>query len=161
KFWLGGPGQKGGNVLRILRHGFGRAILVIDDAVAQRLRHGDFVAGEILVPGRVILLRIAVQERVDVIRALLLVLGKEIDQEEGKTPLIGAGLNDQGQIGGYSTQRGAGGLRIGKVPRKIIRWPAGALKHFSRIVWAILDLISGGERLDLTLRKAGAAGVSQ
>src|SRR5580704_13639959 len=92
---------------------------------------------------------------------MLLVLDDGIDQKERKAALVGAGLGEQRHIGGRRAERRLRGLFIGKIPREIIRWPAGPFEHFAGIVWAVLDLVRGGERLDLRFRKAGAAGIRQ
>src|SRR6202030_1960066 len=148
-------------ILGVLRNRLGRAVRVINNIVAQRFWHGDLVARKIFVPVRVVVVRVAVQERIDVIGALLLVLDDGIDQKERKTALVGAGLGEQRHIGGRRAERRPRGLFIGKIPREVIRWPAGPFEHFAGIVWAVLDLVGGGERLYLGFRKAGAAGIRQ
>src|SRR5882724_3738053 len=49
---------------------------------------------------------VALQERVDVVRALLLELGEEVDDEPGEAALVGARLRDQGQVGRQSATIG-------------------------------------------------------
>src|SRR6202045_3986009 len=92
---------------------------------------------------------------------MLLVLDDGIDQKERKAALVGAGLGEQRHIGGRRAERRPRSLFIGKTPREVIRWPAGPFEHFAGIDWAVLDLVCGGERLDLRFRKPGAAGIRQ
>src|SRR5450432_189215 len=92
-----GPRQERGDVLGILRDGSRRAIVKRDLAIAQRLRHLDGVAGEIFVvvgalgnaDARRRLFLKTLQDPIDVIRALLLELREEVQDEPGEAALIG------------------------------------------------------------------------
>src|SRR6202041_3176278 len=67
------PAQKRSNVFGVILQSRRRAVLVIDRAIGDRLRHGDLVAWIVQIPLRVIGLRVSGQDRVDVIGAHLLI----------------------------------------------------------------------------------------
>src|SRR6516225_9284598 len=99
---LGGPHQEGGDVLGILFDRHGRAIGVVDALVRERWRHHDGMAGEIFVveaarrngDARRRRVLVAVQQRSDVVDALLLVLREDIAHPAGKAALVTARLGD-------------------------------------------------------------------
>ncbi len=87
---LGGPHQERCDVPGVLRHCCGRTVVIGHLAVVERLRHLDGVPGEIFVvvgafgdgDTRRRLVFKALQDGVDVVRALFLVLGEEVDHEQ-------------------------------------------------------------------------------
>src|SRR5579885_192178 len=133
--------------------------MIIDNPVGQGLGHPDPVAREILVPIRIVFVRIARQKRIDEVWALLLILNKGVDQENREAARIGACLSKQRHVGRHCAKSRLGGLLIGKIPREIIGGPARPLVHLARLVGAVLDFVRSGQRLDLRLGKARAAPV--
>src|SRR3954449_11058567 len=95
--WFGGPHQERGDVLGILRNGRRRAVVIGYLAIAERLRHLDGVAREVLVVVRALRDRDALRHLVletlehcrDIVRALLLVLAEEVDEKHRETAAVG------------------------------------------------------------------------
>jgi len=105
---LRGPHQERRDVLGVLLHRRRRAVVERHLTVAERLRHLDRVAGEdVVVVGafrqreaRRRLVLIPLQQRVDVIRALLLELDEGVEHELRKAALVTTSLRDQRQVCG-------------------------------------------------------------
>src|SRR5499427_14560 len=99
---FGGPHQEGGDVLGILFDRYGRAVGIIDALVRERRRHRNGVAGEIFIvevagrqgDARRRRVLVAMQQRGDVVDALLLVLREHIADPAGKAALVTARLGD-------------------------------------------------------------------
>src|SRR5262244_464890 len=99
---LGGPHQEGGDVLGILLDRHRRAVGVVDALVRERRRHRDGMAGKIFIveaggrkgDARRRRVLVAVQQRGEVVDALLLVLREYIADPAGKAALVTARLGD-------------------------------------------------------------------
>src|SRR6185295_15091515 len=112
--------------------------------------HLDRVAREVLVvvgalrngdAGRRLVFK-ALQQRIHVVRALLLELGEEVDKEQRKAALIGPRLGDQRQVRRRSAAIGcARSLLVRERRGEIVRRPARTLEHLALGVWAVLDLV--------------------
>src|SRR5829696_2703614 len=169
------PGEESGDVTGVLRDGLRhdrlavRTLGVIDAVVAQGGRHGDDVAGVVLVVEaarrhlnalrRVL---VAIEERDEVVGAVLGVLPQRVPDEPWEAALEGARLRHQRQVGRrLAAVRRSGRLLVREVPREAVGRPPGALEHLAGIVRPVLDLVLGGERLHLTLRELGASGLRQ
>ena len=57
--------------------------------------------------------------------------------------------------GGTAVVARARGVLVRQRRREIVGRPAGALEHLALVVRAVLDLVLGGDRLDLRLGEAG------
>ncbi len=105
---------------------------------------------------------VAVEDAVNVIGAFFLVLGERVDNEPGKTALVGARF---GQVGHVGRQRAAVGgsrsLLVGKRRRKTIGNLARPLKHFALVVRASGHLESGRYRRSLRFGEAWAARIGK
>ena len=159
---LGRPAEKGGDVPGVVVQGRRRAILVIDHAVCDRLRHRDLVSGEVQIPLRVVGLRITGQDRMDVVGAHLLIFKarQRVKDEPRKAALILSRFRQQRHVRRRLAERRGGGLivRIGLGARDDVGRRAGALEDLALVVGrGVGDLIRGGKRLDLILGEARPA----
>src|SRR5437588_3128346 len=142
----------------ILRHRRRRAVVEGDLTIAKRLWHLDGVAGEIFVvvgarrqrqAGRRLVLE-TLQEGIDVIRALLLELREEVEYESRKAALVGPRFCDERQVRRQRAAIGrARGLFVGEWRGEVIRRTSRAIKHFTLVVRAVLDLVFGCKRRGL------------
>ena len=159
------PHQEGGDVLGVLIDSRRCAVGIFDLSVAQRLRHRDGMAGKVLVvlrarrqrdPGRRIF--VADEDGVDVVGAVLLVLGESIEDEPGKARFEAARLRQHGHVGRQAApHRRAGSLIVRERRREVIGELAGALEHFALVVRPIGHLKAGGDSRRLGLSKAWPA----
>src|SRR6202050_3690425 len=160
------PAQKGGNVMGVIIQRRLGAVLVIDSAVGDRLWHRDLVAGIVQIPLEIVGLRIAGQDRVDVIGAHLLIFEarQRVDDEPRKAALELQRFSQQRHVRRRLAERRRGGLviRIGLWARDVVRWRRGALENFALLVGlGVGDLIGGGERLNLVLAEARPVGIGE
>ena len=138
---LRGPHQERRDVLGVLRNRRRRAVVEGHLAVAQRLRHLDGVAGEILVVVGAVrecltpaggLSTKPCRIAIDVVRTLLLELGEEVEDELREAALVGPRLGDQRQV---RRQRaaigGARGLLVGERRGEVIGRPARPVEHLA------------------------------
>src|SRR5262249_25560855 len=99
---LGGPHQERRDVLGILLDRHGRAVGVIDALFRERWRHHDGMTGEIFIveaarrngDARRRRVLVALQQRSDVVDALLLVLREHIAHPAREAALVSARLGD-------------------------------------------------------------------
>src|SRR5262249_18786070 len=173
KVRLGGPHQERSHVLRVLRHGLRRTVGIVHAAVGERRRHGDGVAGKILVviePGRNgdagrRLVLVALQQRRQVVRALLLVHAaryrQAVDGRPRKAAVNAARLGDYRLIDRKAAVARAGRLLVGKRRRKTVGQPAGPLEHLTLVVGPVLDLVFRRDGGGLRRGKFRAAGLGE
>src|SRR6185437_7627964 len=138
-------------------------------AVADRLRHGNGIAGEIFVVVRArrqhkTLRRIgvAVEDGVDVIWAAFLVLRERLEDEPGEAALVTARLGERRHVRRQSAaERRARRLIVRKRRWEIIGNLSGPLKHLALVVRAVGDLEARGDGRGLCLGEAGTARIGE
>ena len=105
---------------------------------------------------------VAVEDGVDVVGAVLLVLGESIEDEPGKARFVAARLGEHRHVRRQAAaQRGARGLIVRERRREIIGDLAGALEHLALVVRPIGHLEAGGDRRRLRLGEARTAGIGK
>ena len=106
--------------------------------------------------------RIALQDRGDVVRALLLVLGEDVEDEPGEAALVAARLGEVDMSGGGAVLVAlAAAARWGTAAGNC---PPGRPGRSNRSPWSFgpsLILYSGGDRCRLRLGEAGAARIGE
>ena len=161
---LGRPHQEGGDVLAVLLDRLRRAVVVGDLAGEQRLRHREVMAGEVLVVeragrngdagGRVL---VALQQRRDVVGALLLILREQVEDEAREAARIAARLGEHRHVGRLGRKGADHGLRSATGsdrPRSICTVAASAAACAGRIARAagIREIAEGDQRQAVTVR---------
>mmetsp|Transcript_54628 Transcript_54628/g.130934 ORF Transcript_54628/g.130934 Transcript_54628/m.130934 type:complete len:205 (+) Transcript_54628:344-958(+) len=143
---LGGPREEYAHVLGHLRDRGRRAILVLDGALVDRLRHADPAAGEV----GVVVLGVARLQA----SGHVLVAG-----EQGKDVVSTAdtSLGDQREIrrvGAVVSEAGGLLVRVGR--GEVVGQLARAVEHLALVVGPVSELNILGHRLRLLLRVADA-----
>ena len=132
----------------------------------ERLRHRDLVAGIIEVPLRIVRLRVAGQDRVDVVGADLLVLVERSASKmnQGKPRSYLRALASSAHVRRRLAERGRGGLVVGERVgrREDVGRRAGPLEHLALVVRLVVgDLVARRQRLDLIFAEAGTVGLAR
>ena len=101
---------------------------------------------------------VAVEERHEVVRAVLGILPEHVEDEPRKAALVGAGLRHQRKIGRrLAAVRRSRGVLVRERVGEAVRRAAGTLEHVARLVRTVLDLVFGRESADLRLGEFRAA----
>ena len=115
---------------------------------------------------RIVGLRVAGQDRIDIVGAhfLVLVERQRVENEPGKAALVFERLGEQSHVGRRLAEGRRRGLivgeRIGR--RKIVRGRARPLEDFALVVRLVVDdLIARRQRLDLSQAEVGTAGIAE
>ena len=156
---LGRPHQERRDVLGILVERLRRAVGIVDEAVGERRRHADRMAGEIDVVLHARrhrhvggLRRVALEHADDVVDAELLIRHEDVEHEPREAALVLARLGEHRHVGRQGAAIGeARRLRRSGTAAGNGR-PAGpGARTFRPGRWAVLDLVFGRDRRDLGL----------
>src|SRR5262249_55946153 len=100
---------------------------------------------------------VRLQERHDIVDAVLLVLAEDVEEKPGKPALVAARLGEHRHVGRQSATGHLARLRVVlERRRETVGRPAGAF-HRLALVIGVLDLVFGRDRLDLPRTESGTA----